>query len=333
MKAAVFVSAGIGDALLLVPLVKALKADGHSVTGVFTSPHNCQQLFEGTGLFDKLITGADGLGMALKRSVQHHNQYDVAYVNIFAATRKNLIMAGSMAKEVITNHLPPNLPAVLTKGIHSKKPVKGIHDAQQNLNLFTDTETLDKGDLQIDLPTEKVDLPTPYFAVQISAGNNSLKYKNWPIEHWIELLKLLIPKYPHYQFVLIGDENELELSQRVLAAELERVQSLVGQTSIKELTGVLKHAELLIGLDGGPMHICAALAKPTFTLWGISDPQMYSYQHIGGNQHMVLCKNDAPKHSWLNNTGADLTLPQYLNDLEPQFVADQFQAFEQTLAK
>jgi hypothetical protein len=51
-KALVFFSAGVGDAILLVPLVNELKKQGYLVTGLFTSHFGCESIFENTQLFD-----------------------------------------------------------------------------------------------------------------------------------------------------------------------------------------------------------------------------------------------------------------------------------------
>ena len=53
-KALVFFSAGVGDAILLVPLVNQLKKQGYAVTGLFTSPYDCESIFEHTHLFDDI---------------------------------------------------------------------------------------------------------------------------------------------------------------------------------------------------------------------------------------------------------------------------------------
>ena len=50
-----FFSAGVGDAILLVPLVNELKKQGYNVTGLFTSPFHCESLFEHTRLFDSIV--------------------------------------------------------------------------------------------------------------------------------------------------------------------------------------------------------------------------------------------------------------------------------------
>ena len=55
LKAAVYFSAGIGDALLLTPLIKQLKKEGYHVTGIFTSVFKVHELYDDIKLLDDKI--------------------------------------------------------------------------------------------------------------------------------------------------------------------------------------------------------------------------------------------------------------------------------------
>ena len=104
MKYAVFISSGLGDAVLMVPLVKKLGEDGE-VTGFFDSAFQCQELFKNSDLFND-VTLMEGNVDYVKTLLKHKNKFDVAFLNYFSATRKNLLLAGSIAKETRTNKLP-----------------------------------------------------------------------------------------------------------------------------------------------------------------------------------------------------------------------------------
>ena len=61
----VFFSAGVGDAILLVPLVNELKKSGYKVTGLFTSKYDCESIFENTELFDSIEIKKNKLSLIL----------------------------------------------------------------------------------------------------------------------------------------------------------------------------------------------------------------------------------------------------------------------------
>lgn len=64
-QALVFFSAGVGDAILLVPLVNELKKNGYKITGLFTSQYNCESIFEDTELFDSIEIKKNKLSLIL----------------------------------------------------------------------------------------------------------------------------------------------------------------------------------------------------------------------------------------------------------------------------
>lgn len=333
MKCAVFVSAGLGDALLLVPLIKTLKADGAHVTGIFTSEYGCHELFEGTSIFDEMITASDSKLQAISLSLGEFQQFERAYLNVFAATRKNMVIANSIANKVFANHLPKGLPSVLKKKVRYVEPVQGIHDATQNIRLYN--ELFSDKELSIEMlhvpfkPAERIsaEITTPYLAIQLSAGNNELKYKNWNINSWKRFIEAMADHFSNFQLVLVGDANETGLANEVIKLQLPNLISTAGNTSITEIIGVLNNAVALVGLDGGLMHLAAVMGKPTFTLWGISDPVMYGYGKLDSNLHRLVEAKGDLTHSWLNQSTEDLTKDHYLDSLLPEEVFQEFCSF------
>lgn len=55
--------------------------------------------------------------------------------------------------------------------------------------------------------------------------------------------------------------------------------TLVAGTSVEQLIALEAEAELVVGSDGGPIHIAAALAKPVFVLYASTDIAVWSPWH------------------------------------------------------
>ncbi len=323
MKYAVFISSGLGDAVLMVPLVKKLKEDG-KITGFFDPTFQCQQLFDDNDLFEKIILLRRNTDY-VKTLIKYKNKFDISFLNYFSATRKNLLLAVSLSKETRTNKLPNILPGIKKSNINFIEPKKGIHDAEQNLRLLDLNDqhiTLNEKDFTIDYTREKsseetLDIPNaPYLAIQICSANNIHQYKNWPMNYWIELLKLLSKQYEEFHFVLIGDANESSLASQIVESDIERVHSLVGCTSISELTSIIRNSRLFIGLDGGPMHISVSQGTPTFTIWGASDYNLYGYQDINKENNQIVYKEISchPCNSWIAPNTSRVMDPQECPD-------------------
>lgn len=65
---------------------------------------------------------------------------------------------------------------------------------------------------------------------------------------------------------------DAETAAPVLAAGAR----LLAPTSVAELIAVIAGAEIVIGSDGGPLHIAAALGKPIVGLFGPTDPEAWA---------------------------------------------------------
>lgn len=72
--------------------------------------------------------------------------------------------------------------------------------------------------------------------------------------------------------VLIGAENELEVSDEVFANCHRKPTILTGKTSLDEVTAILSVCDMLISNDTGPAHIAAALGIKTIVIFGPTNP-------------------------------------------------------------
>ena len=94
------------------------------------------------------------------------------------------------------------------------------------------------------------------------------------------------------------------------------VTSLVGATSLLQLSSLLARARLFIGCDSGPMHIAAAYDTPVVALFGPADPRRtgpYGAGHrvLSVPVHCAPCNRktcDQPRHACM----LDLTLEHVL---------------------
>jgi ADP-heptose:LPS heptosyltransferase len=244
INSAVFISAGLGDAILLVPLVKKLKESGRKVTGIFSSDFNCEEIFEGTSLFDEQLLFPSETNNKISRTaivLKHIRKFDEVYLNYFSCTRSNFMLASVISKKVISNRIPNGFPQMLLLNLSYVEPKENIHDSTQNLRLF-DSSVTDK-DIREDMflvPFRPVCLLPDFdkiknngktIAVQISSGNNIHKYKNWPTEHWAEFLLRATQTFPKINFVMIGEPNETAISEELMKRGFPNLFSFVGRTN------------------------------------------------------------------------------------------------------
>lgn len=120
-------------------------------------------------------------------------------------------------------------------------------------------------------------------AIAVSAGINLVKPyavlapgTNWPNKCWpttcfAELGDMLfddgvIP-------VVIGGPKDAKLYKEIAGNMKTPPINLVGKTSLKELSYIIKQSRVFIGGDTGPMHLAAAVGTPVIALFGPTDPQ------------------------------------------------------------
>jgi lipopolysaccharide heptosyltransferase II len=111
----------------------------------------------------------------------------------------------------------------------------------------------------------------PLIACHISSNNG--QSKRWPLPYWATLLDRLI-REEGVQIVLTGAPSDLPLVENVICRMREHPINLAGKTSLPQLAALLKHANLLISGDSGPIHIASALGTPTVGLYGPTNPAL-----------------------------------------------------------
>lgn len=95
--------------------------------------------------------------------------------------------------------------------------------------------------------------------------------KRWPAQRWADLVAAMQPEgLPRP--VLLGGPDERGFAARIRAACPVPLIDLIGQTTLRELTALISVAELVVCHDSGPMHIAAALKRPTVALFGPTNP-------------------------------------------------------------
>jgi ADP-heptose:LPS heptosyltransferase/GT2 family glycosyltransferase len=101
----------------------------------------------------------------------------------------------------------------------------------------------------------------PVVAVHPGVGN---AMRQWPAEHFAALIDLLVEQNA-VNALLIGGGEEAELAAEVLGrvANRNRVVSVVGLTSLRQLPELLAACDLYIGNNSGPKHVAAALGVAT----------------------------------------------------------------------
>jgi heptosyltransferase-3 len=126
-----------------------------------------------------------------------------------------------------------------------------------------------------------------------SAGTS----REWPIQYFARLIESLPPE--RFNVLITGSEQEGHLVRDKLPVELPNVRDLMGRASLTELIALIHTADAVLAASTGPLHIAAALGKPTFGLyvpfrskhtgrWGPIGPRTRTFQR---SQRCTHCPN------------------------------------------
>lgn len=108
-----------------------------------------------------------------------------------------------------------------------------------------------------------------YIAIQVSAANAGVTPKRWPEEHFAALIRRLAAD--GQCIVLPGDGNERPVIADFLKRHALQALNIAGQTSVDEVSAVIKYARLLVCHDSGQMHLANAHGTPLLALYGPTD--------------------------------------------------------------
>ncbi|EGQ8492769.1 glycosyltransferase family 9 protein [Vibrio cholerae] len=96
--------------------------------------------------------------------------------------------------------------------------------------------------------------------------------RNWLVERYAAVADFATEN--GLQVVLCGSpaEREIQLGQAIINQCVHPVVNLIGQTSLKQLTAVLKQAHIVIAPDSGPAHLATTQGTPVIGLYAHSNP-------------------------------------------------------------
>lgn len=128
-------------------------------------------------------------------------------------------------------------------------------------------------------------LPQAQKRVVIHAGSGGFSpARRWSPEGFAAVADALSREYGA-QIVLVGGANDD--GDRVHAAMTCDALNLTGKTSLPELAGVIRQADLFIGADSGVLHIASATGVPVLAVFGPSNDDAWGPWSPGGRTAVV----------------------------------------------
>jgi heptosyltransferase-3 len=262
LEIVVFRGGALGDIVLTLPILGALRAFYPGCFITFFAPYPQATLAAGfadriidlnsaslVGLFNPDVVPADGLLKYLRADLTISYLSDPERVierRFFASTTANFLQ-GPFRLDL------ERCPAVEQLA----RPLRGLGiDSIDPVPLLT-------------VPSAG---PSPG-RLAIHPGSGSPE-KNWPLNHWAQLLAKLMPSFD--DVLLVAGEADTEVAQAINSLIPTDKLRLCANRSLSDLVAELSQATLFVGHDSGVSHVAAATGIRTIALFGPTDPIIWS---------------------------------------------------------
>lgn len=110
----------------------------------------------------------------------------------------------------------------------------------------------------------------PFVCIHPGCSGSRAK-KEWMPEHYSVLADMLI-EHGGVKVVFDGIERDRPLVESIVAHMSRTPVTMIGETNIRQLLGVIRLSQVVVGPDTGVCHLANAVGTPVVMLFGPTDP-------------------------------------------------------------
>ena len=135
----------------------------------------------------------------------------------------------------------------------------------------------------------------PRIGMQV-AGFATKRYRDWPIEHFIALIKRTLEGYPEARFFLYGTAEGKTRIAKIIEPFPHSAINFEGELTLRETVAIMNKADAYVGVDTSPTHLFSALQKPMVVMYHPSRPSamLKPLQHTEHPLRLIISLRGAP---------------------------------------
>lgn len=292
-------TAFLGDAVLTTPLLGALRARFPSAAiSVLCTPEVADVFSRHAAVSEVILFDKRGKEKSLKsrwrlaqKLARHHFDLAViphrsltsALLAALAGIPRRIGFSSSQGQWLLTDKVP------FRWGVHdvdrnlSLLMPLGVQDYSGTLSLKAEPAALDS----IDSRLRQAGIRGSDFILGINAGS-VWATKRWLPENFAAVADRVMRDWGA-KVVFVGGHKDKGVVDRVIAAMKEKPLNWAGQTSLKELIGLISRCSAFLTNDSGPMHIAVAAQVPTVAIFGPTTRELGFFPY--GTGHRVIEKD------------------------------------------
>ncbi len=317
----------LGDVLLTTPIIRAFRTHFPNTEIHFLTKKQFAPLLEYNPFIDTLISFDSENESMLQLITRLQKEHYTHIIDLHDKLRSALIKRFVRGK-VFTYKKKHHYRKKLLKD-HELKPISSTVDLYASVLEDFDL-SLDEKKLDFFLPDNEHDIAASFLPsdkkkiVTISPGT-SWHTKQYPTEYYKKLIRHLLDNYD-VRIVLIGTEQEKNLTTELAAVSETATLNLGGRTSMIESAVIIKHSDLFISGDCGPMHIAAAFEVPQIAIFGPTHPKL-GFAPLNQNAKVLTLDLDCSPCTLHGNKQCPESHFKCMMDLSPDMVLDQVDKF------
>ena len=291
-RIAVFRALQLGDLLVAVPALRALRARFPSaeitLIGLPWAREFTQRFQHYIDRFVEFVgyPGIDELPVNVQRTeqfiaAQRKYHYDLA-IQMHGSGRTSNPFIHELGAQMTVGYFEDFHPKTLTLGAlypHDQ------HEIYRNLGLISLLGAAKPADPRLEYPLAEKDhedvagllrslsdVCRPWFGILPGSRPPA---RRWPAEYFATVADALSQRLGA-QIILTGGPGEEAIVQAVLDCMQAPALNLAGRTSLGSLAALISELDLFISNDTGPAHLAHAINRPSITLFGPADFQRWA---------------------------------------------------------
>src|SRR6266496_1886113 len=137
------------------------------------------------------------------------------------------------------------------------------------------------------LRQKKVDTSKP-LAVIHPGGKIHVNSRRWPAEYYAQVCSFLSAS-GEFEIILTGDHDDMNVCDEIVRSPGSKVKSIAGRLTFSETAALLSSCQLCITNDTSTLHLAEAVQVPrVISIFGPTDPDLLATQN---ERHLVLRSN------------------------------------------
>jgi len=311
---------GIGDVLFVTPIVQILKKTYSDSKIGFLCNRRTKPILETNPYIDNIyVYEKDNFRKLWKGSKRKCLREFINLLRLIRKDKYNVVLDLSLGTEYsfflmligIKTRIGYNYKnrgkfltvKVNIDGYHKKHVVEyylallkylGITPEVKDLKLFITDEDKKKGKSIV--LNNKIDLNKLVISIIPGGGitwEKNAIYKQWPARYYVQLIDSLVKDY-NAQILLLGAAADSHICNDIMrqVANKENVIDLSGKTDLRTLAYIVDKSKLVIGNDGGLLHIAVSQGVKTVSMFGPVNEEVYG-PYPKSENHIVITKDIA----------------------------------------